>query len=52
MGLFVLLGLFERGQLRFSQDQPVLRYLRFKRFQALAHRGKVMPLPDAAYTRG
>ncbi len=49
MRLLFGLGAFERLDLSFGQQQPVLRRLGLQRFQPLLHRLQVMTLPDAAH---
>jgi hypothetical protein len=49
MGLFVGLGLLERGDLRFREHQAVLGAPRLQRLEALLHGLEVVALPDAAH---
>lgn len=48
----VPLHAFQRGQLRFGQDAPVLRDLRLEGLEPLFHRRQVVPDPDAADAGG
>src|SRR5215212_1137019 len=47
--LLVGLGLFQGGNLRFGQQDTLLRRLGFERLEAQLHRGQVVALPDAAH---
>jgi hypothetical protein len=49
MGLLVGLGLLQRRQLAFREDQPLLRHLGLERLQPLLHRCQVVAQPDAAH---
>src|SRR5437879_9086002 len=51
MRLFVGLGFLERGDLRFGEQDAVLRRFGLKRLQAMLHRGQIVALPHAAHPR-
>jgi hypothetical protein len=51
MRFLVLSRLLERLELRFGEDEALLRHLRLEHLQALLHRREVVPLPDAAHAR-
>ena len=48
MRLLFALGLLQRGQLAFGQNQAFLGDLGFERLEPLLHRLKIMALPDPA----
>ena len=52
MRLLFTLGLFQRGQLAFGQNQAFLGDLGFERLEPFLHRLKIVTLPDAADAGG
>ena len=48
MRLLFALGLLQRGQLAFGQNQAFLGDLGFQRLEPFLHRLQIMTLPDAA----
>ena len=48
MGLFLALGLLQRGQLALGQHQAFLRHFGFERLEPLLHRLQIMTLPNPA----
>lgn len=51
MRLFIGLGFLERLDLRLAQQQHVLRHLGSERFEAMLHRGKLVPPPPVVRGR-